>query len=473
MKFSLLVTFLLLSVLCHAEGLPDLGEYSQTLLSPQEEMRIGEQIIHDIRESGTMVDDVEVADYLAALGYRLATNSSDNRQVFTFFVIQDRTINAFALPGGFIGVHTGLIQIARSESELASVLAHEIGHVVQRHIARQVAEQQRSTIPSVAALALAILVARANPQAGQAGLAAVQAGTVQRQLDFTRENEREADRVGLQILDKSGFDTRAMPAFFEQLMKGTRFVDGAAPSFLRTHPLTTERISEVTNRAEQLPYRQVPDSLEFQMVRAKLRAMQGSTAEAIQYFEEAEQQGRFANPIAAQYGLALALMRGAEFDRAQQVVEKLQVGHAAHPMIETLAGNLMVSQGKTQAALNALKKALNVFPRHRGLVYAYAEALIQIGKYDDAIQFLTDKEQIFSMDSHLYELQSQAYTHLGKTLMRHQAQGEAYYRNFDLAAAAEQMELAVKSGEGDFYQLSMVEARLKEIRQQLDDVKKK
>lgn len=474
MKFSyLLFLAAMLAPAAMADGLPDLGDYSQTVLPPQEERRIGEEIMREIRASGQMVSDIEVTDYIGALGYRLAANSSENTRAFSFFVIQDPTINAFALPGGFIGVHTGLLQNTRSESELASVLAHEIGHVVQHHISRMVEQQKRDTIPSIAALAASILIARANPQLAQAGIVGTQAGSIQRQLDFTRENEREADRVGLQILNDSGFDTRAMPAFFETLMKNTRVSEGSAPAFLRTHPLTTERIAEIRNRVEQMPYRQVPDSVEFQLVRAKLRSMEGTAKEAARFFKENLREKRYTNEASQHYGLALATMRGQDYQRAEHELEVLKTQLPRHPMVETLSANLLLAEGRAQDALKRFQDALADFPKHRGLIYGYAEALLSMNKIDDAARFLSDKQALFPDDGYLYELQAQAYTRQGKNLLGHQAQGEAYYRNFDLGAAVEQMELAVKSGDGDFYQQSIVEARLKQLRQQQGDPKKK
>jgi len=469
----LILLCLLSAPLALADGLPDLGDAAQVALPPQEERRIGEEIMRDIRASGEMVSDVEVTDYVQALGDRLATNGPDNRQRFGFFVIQDNSINAFALPGGFIGVHTGLILTTQNESELASVLGHEIGHVVQHHMARMLAQQQRDMIPSLAALALAILAARANPQMGQAGITAVQAGGIQRQLDYTRENEREADRIGLQILNQAGFDTRAMPTFFEQLMKGSRFTDGAAPSFLRTHPLTTERIADVRNRVEQLPYHPVPDSLEFQLVRAKLRASQGDVQHAIAQFEDSLHEKRYTNEAAQRYGLAVALVRAREYARARAELAWLQGNSPRHPMVETLAANLDAATGQPQLALEKFRNGLALFPEHRGLIYGCAEILLTWGHADEALKLAAEKSLLFPDDPYLYELQAQAYTQLGKQLLRHQAQGEAYYRQYDVASAVEQMELAQKSNDGDFYQQSIVEARLKTLRQQLGDPKKK
>lgn len=467
---SLLLLFVPVAL---ADGLPDLGEVAQTVMTPQDEQRIGEEIMREVAASGEVVNDIEVIDYLQILGYRLASNGPDNRQRFTFFVVRDPTINAFAMPGGVIGVHTGLILSSTSESELASVLAHEIGHVVQRHLARMVAQQRQDAWKSFAAMAFALLAARSNPQLAGASMQAAQAGAIQKQLDYTREHEREADRVGLQILNQAGFDTRAMPTFFEQLQKGTRFYEGGAPSFLRTHPLTIERIADVRNRVEQIPYRQVSDSQEYHYVRAKLRATQGSPQQAIAWFEDSIREKRYGSEAAQHYGLAMAHVRANNLESARNEVRWLRANAPRHAMIETLSAHLEFAMGNPREAEEQFRRALKQFPDHRGLIYGYAEALLAIGQPEVAIRFLGEKLQTFPGDAHLYELQSQGYTQQGKNLLRHQAQGEAYYRSYNLPSAIEQMELAVRSGDGDFYQQSIAEARLKQLRQIMGDPKEK
>ncbi|MDP1897473.1 MAG: M48 family metalloprotease, partial [Sulfurimicrobium sp.] len=288
MKLIYLLLFLG-GILPHAVAgeLPDLGESSQAVFSLQQEQRIGESIMADIRASRELMRDAEVTDYLNALGARLIANSQDSARIFEFFALRDSTLNAFALPGGFIGVHSGLILSAQSESELASVLAHEISHVTQRHLARVIAGTQKNTLTTLAALAVAILAARSNPQVANAALVTAQATGVQSRLDYTREHEREADRIGLQVLNASGFDPRAMVDFFGRMQKYGRLYENNAPVYLRTHPLTTERIADVENRVDALPYRQVPDSLDFQLVRAKLEAEEGLPQNAIKMFEVA------------------------------------------------------------------------------------------------------------------------------------------------------------------------------------------
>lgn len=473
MKTICLFLLLLCVPFAIADGLPDLGESAQTVMTPQDEQRIAEEILRDVASSGAVVNDVEAVDYLQNLGLRLVANSSDNRQQFTFFLVQDPSINAFAMPGGVIGVHTGLITSATSESELASVLAHEIGHVTQRHLARMVAQQRQNAWQSFAAMAFALLAARSNPQLAGASMQAAQAGAIQRQLDFTREHEREADRVGLQILDQSGFDTRAMPQFFEQLLKGTRFYESGAPTFLRTHPLTTERIADVKNRVDQLPYRQVIDSPQFHYVRAKLRAMQGRPQQAIEMFEENLREKRYSFEAAQHYGLALALLRGNLMERARAEMRWLGEHAPRNPMLENLAAQLEFAAGNPRVAGQRFQSALAEFPSHRGLIYGYAELLLATGQPDVALKLLEDKQSSYPRDAQLYRLKSQAYTMQGKDLLRHQAQGDAYYYSYNVPSAIEQLELALKSGDGDFYQLSIVEARLKQLRQMLADATKK
>jgi predicted Zn-dependent protease len=197
MKTSLLSLLFTLPLIAYADGLPDLGDVSQEIISPQIERQIGEQSMFQIRASNTYLDDPEISDYLNHLGGRLVANSTEPGDAFEFFAINDDAINAFALPGGFVGVNTGLILLAQDESELASVLGHEISHVTQHHYARMVYGQRYDSLAALATLAVAILAARNSPDAATAGIVGAQAGTIQHQLNFTRQNEREADRFGL------------------------------------------------------------------------------------------------------------------------------------------------------------------------------------------------------------------------------------------------------------------------------------
>jgi beta-barrel assembly-enhancing protease len=445
-------------------SLPDLGDVSQTVLSPQDETYIGSQIMREVAVSDDVLQDIEVIDYLQNLGNRLAAASPDKEQKFTFFVVKDNSINAFAMPGGVIGVHTGLILASNSESELASVLGHEIGHVTQRHLARMLAKQKTDMFKNIGSIALALLVSRANPELATGALTAASAAGVQRQLDYTREHEREADRVGLSILESAGFDTRAMPQFFTTLQRGTRFSDGAAPSFLRTHPLNAERIADVSNRVETMPYKQVTDSIEFNLVKAKLRAANGLAQDEIEHFEDNIKERRFASEVAEHYGLALAMLRKNDLTGAQNQVKWLRANAPKNAFIENLVARVEVARNNPQAAAAHYAKSLSAFPAHRSLIYGYAEHYLATNQSDKAIQLVKDKQKLYPNDAYFYTILAKAYTVKNKNLLRFQAQGEAYYRQYNLKKAIEQMEFAAKAKDGDFYQQSIVEVRLKELK---------
>ncbi len=450
------------------QGLPDLGDVSQSEMSPQMERRLGESIMREIRADPSYADDAEITDYLNSLGYKLVAVSADSRQEFNFFLIMDPQVNAFALPGGFVGINSGLILTAQSESELAGVVSHEVAHVTQRHMARMLAAQKQSTVMSLAALAVAVLAARASPDLSQAAIAAAGATSIQSALNYTRDHEREADRVGFQVLEKAGFDAHAMALFFERMQRATRFYETKAPAYLRTHPLTYERIADMQNRAQELPYRQVPDSLDFQLMRAKLRAGQGNPREALVFFEESLGERKYLSEAASRYGLVTALVRNKSYARAGKELQVLRQSLPDSPPVETLAARYYVASGDTVTALQTYRDALRGHPGYRALVYDYADLLLASRQPAEALKLVESRLQYSVSDYRMYELQAKCYAALGKRLSQHRASAEAYYRMGNLRAAIEQLGLAQSSGDGDFYQQSSVDARLRELRR-LDD----
>lgn len=327
---------------------------------------------------------------------------------------------------------------------------------------------------SLAALAVAILAARSNPEVASAATALGQAGAIQNMLNFTREYEREADRLGLQILEAAGFDPRAMPVFFERLQRVTRLYEAGTPSssYLRTHPFTYERIADIQNRLERLPYRQVPDSIEFQLVRAKLRAELEPPAQAREFFEQSLAEKRYLSETASRYGLAASLLRLKEHARARKEYETLRRTAGAHPMIETLGCRIHAAAKETEAALGCYRDGLRAYPQHRALTYEYAELLLQTGRPEPALNAVSTRLQFFTEEPQLYLLQARAYALQGKRLAQHRATGEAYVRMGNVRGAIEQMQIALRSGDGDFYQLSATEARLKELRK-IDEARRR
>jgi predicted Zn-dependent protease len=455
------------SPLASSDGLPDLGDVSQAVLTPLQERQIGQQSMLQIRASKQFLDDAEIDDYLNQLGYRLIENSAEPALGFEFFALDDYNINAFAMPGGFVGVNSGLLLTVQSESELAAVLSHEIAHVTQHHLARMLAGQQGDTLASMAAIAIAILAARSNPQASQATIVGAQAHAIQKQLDFTRTHEQEADRIGLDILQKSNFNTHAMPEFLHRLQTATRLLEGNMPGYLRTHPITSERIADIENRVQKQPFRLIPDSLDFQLVRAKLLATQKTAAEAVTYFNDALGTQKHGNPVAQRYGLVVALLRNNEAVRASQELAALRKQAKSDPMIETLAGQVKRSAGNKTEALAFYRAAVQSFPQHRALIYDYADLLLQSNQTEIAVKLLTEQITRHPRDTRLYNLQARSYAQLGKRLEQHQAQAYSYAWQGNLFAAIEQLELAKQAG-GSFYQMSTIESDLRELREMVD-----
>jgi predicted Zn-dependent protease len=447
-----------------ANDLPELGDPSEAALSVNQERAYGYSIMRQIRASPNFLDDPEVTDYINRVGYRLVSVSPDARRDFTFFVLKDSSVNAFALPGGFIGVHSGLILTAQTESELVGVLGHEIAHVTQRHIARMVSQQQRSGMVSLAAIAVAILAARSNPQAAAGAVAAVQAQARDSQLAFTRDNEREADRVGLQIVEKSGYDPHAMPVFLDRLQRAMRTYDSpSVPSYLRTHPITYERIADVQNRTMNLPYRQVPDSLDFHLVRARLRATLTDPRDAITFFDEQLADRKFNSEIGVRYGLVLALLRAENLKRALDEMRVLRKLAPPNAMITVLEGRLKLAQKDREGALKIFAEGMKAFPDSRTLGYEYAEVLLSLGRADAALATLDAQLLKDQNDGRLYELQAKAYEAQGKMALSHKVLAEALLSRGNVMGAIEQLQLAQRSADADFYDSSSIEARLREL----------
>jgi len=436
-------------------------------MSPQDERRIGESIMREIRRDQDYVDDPEIRSYVQSIGYRLVTASGETRQQFEFFVVRDKTVNAFAMPGGFIGIHTGLLLAAQTESEFASVLGHEIAHVLQRHMARQYDAQSKISKVSLLGMLLGLLAARSNPQVAQAAVIAGQAAPAAAYLSYSRDFEREADRVGYQLLDGAGFDTAGMPAFFERLQKATRLYENNAPTYLRTHPLTTERIADMQNRQAGAPYRQRPDSAEFQFVRAKLRAAEGPPQEAEAFFRTALAEKRFANEAAAHYGYAAAAARARDWKVAEaEIAAARKLVSSPQAMLETLAARIKADAGDPAGAEKILAAARATFPDSLAIKLEHAEMLQRLGRNKEAVAALEDLAKTQPREPRVYQMLAKSYAALGQRTQQHRALAEGYLLQGSLPAAIEQLQFAQAASDTDFYTLSAIDARLRELKAQ-------
>lgn len=453
--------------LAWADNLPNLGgDASQESLTPTQEREIGEGAMREIRRSGELAEDPEVVAYLNRLGARLVEVSGASDSRFTFFPVLDSSVNAFAIPGGYVGVHTGLIVMAQHESELASVLGHEIAHVSQHHLARMIDGTRLNPLISLASLGVAILAAHAGSADGVAAAISAGAGyNIQKQLDFTYAFEQEADRIGMQTLTRAGFDPSAMPAFFERLQKHNRLEEANAPEFLRTHPVTFKRIADAQGRLSGLPYRQTPDSADFLFVREKVRGLQMKPKDAVEFYRKTLAEKRYADEAAQRYGLANSLFLAGEHDAAWQALQqaKTALGKTGHPALEFLAGSIRLAQGRSAEAVGIFQKAADHYPSSRALVYGLIDAQTAAGQYDQALAEIADNQSLYPGDANFYQRAAKIYTRQGLAMQAHKAQGEYYVRVQEYGPAMEQFRLALTQPGGDFYLLSSIEARLREL----------
>jgi predicted Zn-dependent protease len=448
--------------------LPDLGDASVGVISPAQERKLGEDFMRRARRSLAFLDDPELNDYIQSLGSRLVAAADTPSRDFHFFLVNDPTINAFAVPGGFIGVHTGLILAATSEGELASVLAHETAHVTQRHIPRLVAEQQRASLPAMAALLASVLLAAAGKSGAEAGIVASQAALAQQGINFTRSFEEEADRIGMAMLAKSGFDPNGMPAFFERMQNLNRANETSLPEFLRTHPVTTNRIADARNRAAQLSARPRPDSSEFHHARARIRALVASDPrEAAREFRANLAQGRYRDADAERYGLAVSLLRAKDIEAARSEAKQLAARQPSRLGYQTLRAEIELAGGQVNEGLAIYNTAHRRHPDNAPLLRSYAAALLRAGKPRETFDLLRPVIRRSPNDPTLYRIYGQAAGEIGERVEAHRALGEYHYLNGNPGAAIQQLEIARRSAGNDFYLLSSIEARIGAIKDEI------
>ncbi|MFC0167204.1 M48 family metalloprotease [Pseudoduganella danionis] len=471
-------------------NLPALGDTERQDLSPLMERRLGEEIMRDIRRNNDFLDDAPILEYLNNFGNALVAARPGARGEanfdYYFFAVRDPQLNAFALPGGFIAVHSALLLAAQTESELASVLGHEIGHVAQRHIARSIGQQKQDALIPLAAMILAVLASRAGGDAAIGVFSAGQGLAIQRQLNFGRDAEREADRIGFQIMGAAGYDTSGMVAFFQRMQIATRNYSDRVPAYLQSHPLTTERIADIQARIREQPYRQRLDSLDFHLVRARARVLQDLSsqglAETQTFFELQLQQPGRQQVAAAQYGLAMVALKRENYALAQQWLDKSHatmrklpppgtLGVAPAPEGEIIyvstALEIKLAQPDNAAlqqhALADAEAAHLTYPLSRGIAHQYGEAMIAAGQLERAAAYLRDQVQLYRDDPNAYDLLAQAYAKQGKQALQHIALAESYVLQGGVLSALDQLTYARKAPDATFYDQAVIDAREREL----------
>lgn len=450
------------------DQLPEMGTAAQSTLSIEDEYRIGRMVMRGLRESGGIVEDPEVTEYLQSLGLRLSSQAHDGNRNFNFFLVGDPAINAFALPGGFIGIHSGLLLETNSESELAGVLAHEVAHVTQRHIARSIEAQSRTSLVSAAAMLAAILIGTAAGGSGDATMGAISAAqglAAQAQISFTRENEYEADRVGIGVLAAAGFDPNAMPAFFETMGRRTQLGPNMVPELLRTHPVTSARIAESKGRAAQYPPVEARDAMSYALMKERIRVLTTpASADPRQYY--AALAGNEPDATVAQvYGKALAQMMGGDAAGAIPTFERLRATYPQVLQFHTALGQAQLATGNTRASLETLERARELAPRNVPVTLRYAEALLQANRPKRAHEVLLDLFNNVVPTQQQIRVTALAANAAGDVADAYSYMAEYHIMGGDLPLAINQLELALSVPNVTQVQRAKFVARLQELRE--------
>lgn len=452
--------------------LPDIGEPADSVWTPAQEQRLGEDVVRNLRSQGKLVQDPQVQEYIRSVGMRLASAAGVQDQKFSFFVVKDPTINAFAAPGGVIAVNSGLILTATKEGELAAVLSHEMGHEIQHHLARAYADAGKLSLPTAAAVLAAILVGVNSPEAGSAAVAGVAAGSAQHQINFTRDNEREADRVGIRILDAAGYNPYDMAEFFGRMMRATRYYATQLPKFLQDHPVTTTRLAEARERAAQMPPIKDRPSLDFKLTQARLAVSTADDPDAILERYRAQVKGKKPPDAAALYGEALAQLRLKNAAGARAPVTELLRRDPDRLAYRLLEAQVQDAAGDTNRALATFADALRLYPGNDPATILYAQALLENGHAGRARTLLQDHIRNREPGPSVYRLLARACGDSGHAAEAHGYLAEAFIQLGQMGEALRQLNVALATPKLDYYLRAQLESRRKTVQEAIKQERK-
>ncbi|WP_457665537.1 M48 family metalloprotease [Thiolapillus sp.] len=456
------------------DDLPDIGAASGNLFTPAQEKQLGKTFMRYIRATQPVITDPLMDDYINRLGNSLVEHSQGQGSRFTFFLVDSPQVNAYAGPGGYIGVYTGLVLTTQSESELAAVLAHEITHVTQKHLQRAwYAASNMSLVQGAALLAAIILGATAGGDAAIAATMGAQAAMQQQQINFTRQNEKEADRLGINILHDADYDPHAMPTFFARMGRANKNYGTELPEFLRTHPVTNSRIADSLGRAEKYPYRQRPDSIRYLLLRASLRQQSfAEPGEAIRHFRTLLKEGRYRNKAATRYGLGLALLRADHYKEALDELNKLVQEYPDTLEYVVTAARADMEAGHKKQAITLLEQNAHKFPLSYPLQVTLAEFYLRAGQAGKAYKKLKLLASLQPENTQTYKLLAQAAAALGNKAESHEFMAMHYYLMGALEASLIQLKIALRVPGLDFYRTARLESQLKKVQLEIDELKK-
>jgi predicted Zn-dependent protease len=462
---TLLTLACLLALPSHAGDLPSLGDASSAIVSPQQEHQLGRAWLSLLRGQVKQLNDPQLKDFVETSVYRLSETSQLNDRRLEFILIDSKELNAFAAPGGIVGVNGGLFFNAQTEGEYIGVLAHELAHLSQRHFARGVEAQQRMQLPMMAALLAGIVIAASG--AGDAGIAAIagsQAAAIQEQRRFSRQNEQEADRIGIINMEKAGYDPRNMPTMFERLMRQYRF-DARPPEFLLTHPVSESRIADTRNRAEQAAKGGKEDSQWYQLMRARVQLYYEETPGlAAKRFRAQLDENPTALP--ARYGLALAQIKAGQLNEARENLKQLLAKQPDDITLNLAQVDLDITNNRIPDAQQRIDRLLTQYPGNYPINQKRIDVLLKQNRMADAEKALENLLKSRSDDPDVWYLVAETRGQNGNIIGLHQARAEFFALVGEFDQAIQQLDLAKRRAADNFQLASRIDARQRELMEQ-------
>ena len=455
--------------------LPSLGDRISGTVSLEEEYRMGQQFLAQIRRSAPTIPDALLNSYLESITYRLASRSELKDHRLSFVIIDSDELNAFAAPGGIIGVNTGLFLNAGNEAEFASVMAHEIAHVSQRHFARGIDEAQAGRIPYLASLLASVIVmATSDAQHGTAAITAAQGMAVSNQLRHSRSNEAEADRVGQNTMFNAGIDPGAMGSLFERLMSLNR-LGSRPPEFLLSHPLTESRVADARSRAVRYPDREYYDSLEYHLMRARVvnHYAQDKRALVADYERRMNEPRGRVEEDAFIYGLAVAYWENEQYALAGETLGRLLAREPNRISYVATQAEILIRQNEAGQAIPFLRRHLEINPGNHALTMTLAEALIESRAYHEAARVLDAHTQRRPDDHHIWYQLAEVQGQAGNISEVHQARAEYFSLVGDFPAARNQLQYALRleqDGGASQTEQARLQQKIREIEQLLEEL---
>lgn len=452
-------------------ALPELGDASSTRFSRNEEYELGRAWLKAFRSRVDIDTDPLLQTYTEDLLYRLASHSELADRRLELVVVKNPTLNAFAVPGGVIGIHSGLLLHADNEAQLAGVISHELAHLSQRHFARSVEKQRQSTISTLAGLmAGVVLAATAGGDAGMAAIAAGQAAGLQSQLRYSREHEREADRIGMKTLAKAEMDPAAIPAMFENMNRQLRYSGQRPPEFLMTHPLTENRINDSRNRARQYERKVFTDSLPFQLMRARVELKFADNPESL--LKRWRDQQSKSPDEATRYGIVLALSKLGRWEEAQEQLAPLLEEDPHRVAYVVAAAEIDMGLGEHKRAIERLKQNRSLSPGNHPLAMKLAEALQKAGRPHEAAEILEKHAERRPNDPSVWYQLAELQGLAGNILGVHQSRAEYFILNGYLDSAEQQLHYAWPLAKNSHITQRRIKQRLRDIQELRETLKK-